>query len=113
MTAAMIPATPAAEPTVKADPEFPEEVAAPADPEAEGEPDLELVADPDMDPDPVELAEPDADPDLIPISMTIRRGSEGDIRGVQTTVGRTGLDSDGVRVVDVSTLVGDSDGTVH
>lgn len=60
----MIPATPAAEPTVKADPELPEEVAAPAEPEAEGEPDWEEVADPDMDP--VALLAPEAaDPELL------------------------------------------------
>ena len=58
----MIPATPAAEPTVKADPALAaaEEEDAAAVPEAEAEPDAEPVADPDAELPP----EADADPDL-------------------------------------------------
>ena len=36
---------------------------------------------------------------------------KGDIRSGQTTVGRTSLDSNGIRVVDVSILIGYFDGT--
>ena len=63
----MIPATPAAEPTVKADaPLAAEEEAAAAVPDPEAEADAEPVADPEA-----ELApEAEADPDLLSASST-------------------------------------------
>jgi hypothetical protein len=109
MTAAMIPATPAADPTVKADPALGEEEEAAAEPLAEGEPDWEPVADPEA-----ELApEAETDPELSSVLSLYDMGRLNIRGGVQTRIGRTGLDGDGVRVVWVSGSIDYSDGTVH
>ena len=106
----MIPATPAAEPTVKADAALAaEEEAAAAEPEAEGEPDAEPVADPEA-----ELApEAEADPDLNCQLEYLMRKEGQDIRSSQTTVGRTSLDSFLVRVIYFSSRIDYSDSTIN
>jgi len=68
MTAAMIPATPAAEPIVKADAPLPVEEAPAPEAEAEGEPDCDWEADADPEelaPDPEAEAEAEEEPELL------------------------------------------------